>query len=205
LSRYKEAVCRLCRREATKLYLKGDRCYTDKCAIDRRAYPPGQHGRRRVKHSDFSLQLREKQKVKVMYSLREEQFALFFKRAEKMKGAAGSNFLSLLERRLDNVVYRLGFASSRAEARQQVTHGFYNVNDKKVNIPSFLVKKGHVLKLRRKSARAVASFEASGKKERPGWLEVDSKLMEGKVKELPTREDVTFPIEEKLIVEYYSR
>ena len=205
MSRYLDSVCRVCRREGLKLYLKGDRCYTDKCAIDRRNYPPGQHRVARRKQSDYCLQLREKQKVKFLYGLAEKQFSLFFERAERMKGATGSNFISLLERRLDNVVYRLGFASSRGEARQLVKHGFFSVNEKKVNIPSFLVKQGEVIGLRRKSQKVTHSFESSGKRERPSWLEVDSKSMKGFIKELPTREDVTLPLEEKLIVEFYSR
>ena len=205
MARYTDAVCRLCRREGTKLFLKGERCYTDKCAIDRRAYPPGQHGKARNKHSGFSLQLREKQKVRSMYGLAEKQFSLIFKKAEQMKGPTGGNFLTLLERRLDNVVYQLGFASSRADARQQVRHGFYSVDGKKVNIPSYVLNKGQVLKLRKKSDRVVKIFEASGKRVRPSWLDVNSKEMEGYVKELPAREDITTPVEEKLIVEFYSR
>jgi small subunit ribosomal protein S4 len=205
LSRYSGAVCRICRREGMKIYLKGDRCYTDKCGIERRAYPPGQHRVTRRKHSDFSLQLREKQKVRSMYGLHEKQFSVFFERAEKMKGATGSNFLSLLERRLDNVVYRLGLSGSRAEARQQVKHGFYNVDGKKVSIPSFIVKKGHVITLRKKAERVNQALEESAKRERPGWLDINSESMEGVIKELPVREDITLPIEEKLIVEYYSR
>jgi len=205
MARYTDAVCRLCRREGTKLFLKGERCYTDKCAIDRRAYPPGQHGKARNKHSGFSLQLREKQKVRSMYGLAEKQFSLIFKKAEQMKGPTGANFITLLERRLDNVVYQLGFAASRADARQQVRHGFYSVDGRKVNVPSYVLSKGQVLKLRKKSDRVVKIFEASGKRVRPSWLDVNSKDMEGYVKELPVREDITTPIEEKLIVEYYSR
>ncbi len=205
MSRYIDAVCRLCRLEGMKLYLKGDRCYTDKCAIDRRAYPPGQHGRARVKHSDYSLQLREKQKIRFMYGMGEAQFSIFFKKAEKMKGPTGPNLLALLERRLDNVIYRLGFATSRAEARQQVRHGFYNVNGRKVNIPSFLVRKGAVIEMRRSLQRVTQALESSGKRERPAWLDVDSKALKGMIKELPVREDITMPIDEKLVVEYYSR
>ena len=205
MSRYTDAVCRVCRREGMKLYLKGDRCYTDKCAIERRSYPPGQHRVMKRKQSNFSLQLREKQKVRFIYGIQEKQFGLTFNRAEKMKGATGINFIALLERRLDNVVYRLGFANSRAEARQLVEHGHFNVDGKKVTIPSLTLKKGQVIALRRQSEKVKQALEASGKRERPVWLDLNASDLQGIIKELPTREDVTIPIEEKLIVEFYSR
>jgi small subunit ribosomal protein S4 len=208
MSRYIGPVCRQCRREGTKLFLKGDRCFTEKCGVERRAYPPGQHGQGRTRVSDYGLQLREKQKVKRMYGLQEAQFRLAMGSATRMRGRAGENLLSLLERRLDNVVFRLGFATSRAEARQLVRHGHFEVEGRKVDIPSFRVKTGMKVRLREKSREIARITEALAVLERrslPGWLELDSENFEGVVKALPTREDITMPIQEQLIVELYSR
>jgi small subunit ribosomal protein S4 len=198
----------MCRREGVKLFLKGDRCYTEKCSVDRRAYPPGQHGQARPRVSNYGAQLREKQKVKRMYGLLERQFASTVDRATRMKGRSGENLLQLLERRLDNVVFRLGFATSRAEARQLVRHGHFEVNGRKASSPSFLVKAGHVITLRegsREIARIVGALETLEGRSLPGWLELDKGAFQGIVKALPSREDVTLPIEEQLIVELYSR
>ena len=209
MARYKDSVCRHCRRENLKLYLKGDRCYSDKCAFDRRSYPPGQHGERRGrKISDYGIQLREKQKVKRMYGLSEKQFHLFFKRAERLRGATGRNLLALLERRLDNVVYRLGFANSRAQGRQFVLHNHFLVNGKKVNIPSFLVKLGDAIEVKEKSKKVTAisdSIEAVVRRGIPQWLELEKEKNKGVVNGFPVREDLTMPIQEQLIVELYSK
>ena len=209
MSRYRDSVCRHCRRENLKLYLKGDRCYSDKCAFDRRSYPPGQHGERRGrKISDYGIQLREKQKVKRMYGLSEKQFHLFFKRAERHRGATGTNLLTLLERRLDNVVYRLGFANSRAQGRQFVLHNHFLVNGKKVNIPSFLVKIGDAIEVKEKSKKVAAisdSVEAVVRRGIPQWLELEKEKSRGLVNGFPVREDLTMPIQEQLIVELYSK
>jgi len=209
LARYKDSVCRHCRRENVKLYLKGDRCYSDKCAFDRRSYPPGQHGERRGrKISDYGIQLREKQKVKRMYGLSEKQFHLFFERADRQRGVTGTNLLVLLERRLDNVVYRLGFANSRAQGRQFVLHNHFLVNGKKVNIPSFLVKTGDSIVVKEKSRKVTAiadSLEAVVRRGLPQWLELDKDKNTGVVNGFPVREDLTMPIQEQLIVELYSR
>lgn len=209
MARYKDSVCRHCRRENLKLYLKGDRCYSDKCAFDRRSYPPGQHGERRGrKISDYGIQLREKQKVKRMYGLSEKQFHLFFKRAERRKGATGTNLLALLERRLDNVIYRLGFANSRAQGRQFVLHNHFLVNGKKVNIPSFLVKIGDAIEVKEKSKKVAAisdSMEAVVRRGIPQWLELEKEQNKGVVNGFPVREDLTMPIQEQLIVELYSK
>jgi small subunit ribosomal protein S4 len=191
------------------LYLKGDRCYSDKCAFDRRSYPPGQHGERRGrKISDYGVQLREKQKVKRMYGLSEKQFHLFFERAERYRGITGTNLLVLLERRLDNVVYRLGFANSRAQGRQFVLHNHFRVNGKKVNIPSFLVKKGDAIEVKDKSRKVSAiadSLEAVVRRGIPQWLELEKENHKGVVNGFPVREDITMPIQEQLIVELYSK
>ncbi len=208
MARYTKSVCRLCRRENLKLFLKGERCYTEKCAIDRRTYPPGQHGQNRRKFSDYGAQLREKQKVKRLYGLLENQFRNTFKEADRKKGITGEILLSLLERRLDNAVYRLGFASSRNEARQLVRHNHFLVNQRKVNIPSFLVKPGDSIMLREKSKKVVRILEAlEGVARRgvPQWLELDKEQFKGNVKGLPNREEITLPIQEKLIVELYSK
>jgi len=208
MARYTDAVCRLCRRENQKLFLKGDRCYSDKCAITRRAYAPGQHGQGRKKLSEYGLQLREKQKARRYYGLLEGQFAHYFEMASKMKGVTGENLLSLLERRLDNVVYRLGFAMSRPEARQLVRHGHFTVNGSKVNIPSYIVTTGEVIALAAKSRsldKIKSSLEANASKGAPKWLDFDAANFSGKVVAEPAREDIDLPIEEHLIVELYSK
>lgn len=208
MARYVGAVCRFCRRENQKLFLKGDRCFTEKCAFERRAYPPGQHGQGRIKFSEYGLQLREKQKVRRMYGMLEAQFRNLFGKAERMKGVTGENFLSLLERRLDNMVYRAGFANSRSEARQLVRHGHFMVDGKRVDIPSFLVQKGQEVVVIEKSRGAVqilAAMESSKRRETPQWLEVSTGDFKIKMRDLPARDDVTAPIEERLIVELYSK
>ena len=208
MARYTDSVCRQCRRENQKLFLKGDRCYSDKCAVERRAYPPGQHGQGRIKFSEYGLQLREKQKIKRTYGLLEGQFRNLFEQAERQKGVTGSNLLSMLERRLDNVAYRAGFANSRAEARQLVLHGHFRVNGHKVNIPSFLVKKGDLVDVREKSrnvARIQGALEAVKRREIPQWLELDSTHLSTRVRDLPARDDITAPMEERLVVELYSK
>ena len=209
MARYSDAVCRLCRRENTKLYLKGDRCLSDKCAINKRNYAPGQHGqRRRTKLSEYGLQLREKQKVKRTYGLMEKQFRGYFQKAARTKGVTGSELLILLERRLDNVVYRMGFADSRAQARQLVRHGHMRVNGRKVNIPSYQLRQGDVIEPREKSRNMElvrGNMEHIGQKQVPEWLNVDASGMRGVVQVLPTREDITMPFQEQLIVELYSK
>ncbi len=208
MARYIESACRLCRRENMKLYLKGDRCYSDKCAFERRGYPPGQHGQGRAKFSSYGVQLREKQKVKRMYGLLEKQFRNFFAKAERKKGITGTNLLIFLERRLDNMIYRLGFANSRNEARQLVLHGHFSVNGHKVNIPSYLVDVGDVIELREKSrkvAKIGESLEAVARRGVPAWLELDKENYRGRIVALPSREDLTMPIREQLIVELYSK
>ena len=208
MARYKDSVCRLCRRENLKLFLKGERCYTDKCAIERRNYPPGQHGQARKKFSEYSIQLREKQKVKRIYRLLEKQFRRTFAQAARTKGITGETLLVLLERRLDNVVYRLGFASSRAEARTMVRHGHVSVNGRKVNIPSYLVRVGDVVSLKEQSrqiARVLSALEGVQRRGIPDWAELDRENYSGRIKLLPTRSDITMPINEKLIVELYSK
>ncbi len=209
MARYRGSVCRLCRAENLKLFLKGDRCYSDKCAFERRSYPPGQHGqRRRGKTSDYGIQLREKQKVKRMYGLSEKQFRLFFERAERQKGITGVNLLVLLERRFDNVVYRLGFVNSRTQGRQFVRHNHFLVNGKRVNIPSYLIKKGDVIEIREKSRKVQAmgdALDAVVRRGVPQWLDLEKENMKGLVKGFPVREDLTMPIQEQLIVELYSK
>jgi len=208
MARYTDSVCRLCRREGTKLFLKGDRCFSEKCAVDKRAYPPGQHGQGRPRFSDYGLQLREKQKVKRMYGLLERQFEGTLQQATRMKGRTGENLLMLLERRLDNVVFRMGFATSRAEARQLVRHGHFLLNGRKATIPSLLVKPGAKISVRERSrgvARIVGALDTLEGRSVPQWLEIEKERFEGTVKQMPTREDITLPIEEQLIVELYSR
>jgi len=208
LARYTESVCRLCRREGMKLFLKGDRCFKDKCAIERRNYPPGQHGRRRSKLLGYGIQLREKQKVKRIYGLLEKPFRLTFQRAERRKGITGANLLQELERRLDNVVYSLGFAASRAQARQLVRHGHVTVSGKKVTIPSYRVSKGHVIAIKDKSRsneQIKASVETARARGVPNWLDLSPETFSGTVLELPSREDIKLPISEQLIVELYSK
>lgn len=203
------AACRRCRRENLKLFLKGDRCYSDKCSFERRAFGPGQHGQSRFrKMSDYAVQLREKQKVKSMYGMLEKQFRLTFEKAERQKGVTGENLLMLLERRLDNTLFRSGFASSRSQARQLVRHKHILVNDKKVNIPSFLVSENDVISLKEKSrANAIIneSLEAVARRGVPSWLELDKDSYKATVKAMPNREELTMPIQEQLIVELYSK
>lgn len=208
MARYTEAKCKLCRREGTKIFLKGDRCYTDKCPFERRPYPPGQHGRRRKKSTDYGMQLREKQKVRRMYGLMEHQFHNNFKKAEARKGVTGVNLLRILELRLDNVVYRMGFANSRDQARQLVRHGHFLINGKKADIPSIRLSQGDVLQVREKSKKVGIIQEAQevlARRGSPQWLEVDSENYKGTVQALPEREEITFPINEHLIVELYSK
>lgn len=208
MARYTESVCRLCRRENLKLFLKGERCYTDKCAIERRNYPPGQHGQGRPKFSEYSIQLREKQKVKRMYGLLENQFRRTFARASREKGITGEALLVLLERRLDNVTYRLGFASSRAEARLLVRHGHILVNGKRVDVPSYSVRVGDVVSVHEQSrqmARVLTALEGAQRRGVPEWAELDRDAFSGRIKLMPSRSDITMPINEKLIVELYSK
>ena len=208
MARYTEAVCRMCRREGQKLFLKGDRCYTQKCTMECRAYAPGMHGQNRSKTSEYGQQLREKQKAKRYYGLLENQFRNYFELAERRPGQTGENLLAILESRLDNVVYRLGFAMSRAEARQLVSHGHFTVNGRKVNIPSFLVKPGMVISLKDSSKsleKIKANVEANAFRQPPKWLEYDANNMIAKVTAVPAREDIDLPIEEHLIVELYSK
>lgn len=209
MARYTGAVCRQCRREGQKLFLKGDRCYTDKCAIDRRPFAPGQHGNaRNKKMSEYGMQLREKQKAKHYYGVLESQFHKYYEMANARKGVTGENLLSILESRLDNVVYRLGFAMSRPEARQLVRHGHFTINGKKVDIPSYLVKPGEVITLKegsRSIEKFKASLESNGSRKAPKWLEFDKNNLVAKVMALPAREDIDLPIEEHLIVELYSK
>jgi small subunit ribosomal protein S4 len=208
LARYCGAVCRLCRRENTKLFLKGERCYTDKCAVDRRQYPPGQHGQRRSKLTDYGDQLREKQKLKRMYGVLEKQFKNYFQKAAQQKGITGENLLFFLERRLDNIVYRLGFAASRNEARQLVRHGHFSVNGRKATIPSLLVRPGDTVSLSEKSreiGKIKESLEVASRRGIARWLELDAASFTGKLVSLPAREELTMPIREQLIVELYSR
>ena len=208
MARYKGSVCRLCRREGMKLYLKGDKCYSDKCPVDRRHYPPGQHGQGRKKLSEYGLQSREKQKTRRYYGVLESQFRKYFEMAERKPGVTGTNLLQILESRLDNVVYRLGMAMSRPEARQLVRHGHFTVNGRKVNIPSYLVKPGDVIALKessRKLEKFKAVLEANASRVPPRWLDFDRDAVQGTVTALPEREDIDFPVEEHLIVELYSK
>ncbi len=191
-----------------KLFLKGDRCFSDKCSYDRRGYPPGQHGQRRSKQSDYGMQLREKQKVRRIYGISEKQFRIAFKRADRQKGITGTNLLSLLETRMDNTVFRLGFVNSRTQGRHFVRHNHFTVNGKKVNIPSYQVKKGDVVELREKSRKVQAisdSLDAIVRRGVPSWLEINKDNFKGQIVGIPTREDITLPIQEQLIVELYSK
>ena len=206
MARYTDANCRLCRREGQKLFLKGDRCYSSKCAIDRRGYAPGQHGQGRSKISDYGLQLREKQKAKRFYGLQETQFRNLFDKAARKSGITGENLLILLETRLDNVVFRLGFASSRKEARQLVNHGHFQVNGKKVNIPSYTVKPGDVIKVKEKSTNSPKFKEVKEMSITvPSWVTVDVEKLEGKILSVPTRSEIDTPVAEHLLVELYSK
>lgn len=208
MARYIGPACKLCRREGEKLFLKGDRCYTDKCAYDRRPYPSGQHGQRRVKVTEYGIRLREKQKVRRIYGVLERQFRKYFAEADRVKGVTGENLLSLLERRLDNVCYRLGFSATRADGRQLVRHGHVLVNGKPVSIPSFLVKKGDKITIHQRSrelSRVTTSVEGVDRRGVPEWLELDKPALTGTVRDNPIREAITLPIKEQLIVEFYSR
>ena len=212
MARYTESSCRLCRREGSKLFLKGDRCYTDKCAFTRRSYAPGQHGqskKRRTKTSEYGIQLREKQKVRRVYGILETQFRRTFEKADRMKGITGENLLALLERRLDNVVFRMGMADSRNQARQMVRHGFFRVDGRRVNIPSFIVKIDEVISVcenKKDSVLTKTMGEAMAKRNNQvQWLEIDAPNMSAKVARFPSREEISLPVQEQLIVELYSR
>ena len=208
MARYTGAVCKLCRREGKKLFLKGERCYSGKCAIERRAYAPGQHGQSRKKATEYGLQLRAKQQAKRYYGIQEGQFYKYFLMAERKQGVTGENLLRICESRLDNVVYLLGWANSRAEARQLVTHGHYKVNGKKVNVPSYLLKAGDEIAIKDKSKESTkiqATVEANASRPVPQWLDLNAETLTGKVLALPTREQIMVPVEEHLIVELYSK
>ena len=208
MARYSGPMCRLCRREGSKLFLKGARCYSDKCAFERRGYAPGQHGQARIKMSDYGIRLREKQRVRRMYGIQEDQFAWYFKVADRAKGVTGTNLLVLLERRLDNVVYRTGFAESRNQARQLVRHGHFTVNGRKVDIPSYLVRVGDEIAVREKSKDIVPikqAVEAMARRSVPDWIEVDVDALKCKIKQMPERNHITMPIQEQFIVEFYSK
>lgn len=208
MARYTDSVCKLCRREGQKLFLKGQRCYTDKCAVTRRAYAPGQHGQGRKKVSEYGLQLRAKQMTKRFYGVLETQFRNYYDLATRKEGKTGDELLSILESRLDNIVYRMGWASSRAEARQLIVHGHFSVNGKKVDIPSFLAKAGDVVSIRdksRKSDKFKVILEAGASHPVPKWLDVNRETLEGKVVALPNRDEIDLPVDETLIVELYSK
>lgn len=208
MGRYRESTCRLCRRENLKLFLKGDRCYSDKCAFDRRGYAPGEHGQLRPKFSGYGIQLREKQKVKRMYGLSENQFRRIFEKADRQKGITGTNLLVLLESRFDNTVYRLGFVDSRTQGRHLIRHNHFLVNGKKIDIPSYVLKPGDVIEIREKSRGMQLFDESLAAVERrgvPQWLSLEKANKRGVVKNLPVREDITIPIQEQLIVELYSK
>lgn len=208
MSRYREPICRLCRVEKSKLFLKGNKCLTDKCPLERRAYPPGQHGRSRRRILGYGIQLREKQKLKRYYGMSEKQFRLFFERAERQKGITGETLLAMLERRLDNVVFLTGFAHSRAHARQLINHGHFLVNESRVTVASFQVKAGDVVTFRERSAKSEdvkAMLEVHKNKAVPGWLEADWDGKTARIVALPTRADITMPIEEHMVVELYSK
>lgn len=208
MARYTDAVCKLCRREGIKLFLKGDRCHTSKCAIDKRGYAPGEHGQRRIKRSNYGIQLREKQKMKRIYGVLEGQFRRYFQMATQQRGVTGENLVRLLEQRLDNVVHRLGIGPSRAAARLLVRHGHIQVNGQKVDIPSALVRVGDVVQVRPSSRELTVirqALESARKRPTPAWLEVDPDGLKGTVRSLPTREDAALPVEEHLIVALYSK
>lgn len=208
MARYREAICRMCRREGEKLFLKGDRCFTEKCAVERRKYPPGQHGQRRGKLSDYGIQLREKQKVRNSYSVLEGQFRKYFFTADRKKGVTGEVLIQLLERRLDNVVFRMGFSANRRQGRQLVGHGFFLVNGVRTNIPSFSVRPGDVVAVSeagKKIPSIADSVQKASHRGLPSWVEVDAGGLKGKVLHMPTREEISLPAQEQLIVELYSR
>ncbi len=208
MARYTEPVCKLCRREGLKLFLKGDRCFTVKCAIEKRNYPPGEHGQRRSKPSEYGLQLREKQKMKRIYGIQETQFRTYFQMAERQKGVTGENLVRLLEQRLDNVVHRLGFGASRAQARMLIGHGHILVNGRRVTIPSFLLRAGDVVEVHPASRdREVikAGLEGAKKRQLPSWLELDAASFKGAVRSLPSKEEMAIPVQEQLVVALYSK
>jgi small subunit ribosomal protein S4 len=208
LARYRGSSCRLCRGEGIKLFLKGDRCYSDKCAFERRGYAPGEHGQMRRKKSDYGIQLREKQKLKRMFGLLEKQFKGYFEKGDRQKGVSGTNLLLLLEKRLDNMVYRIGFANSRNEARQLVRHSHFLVNGKKVNIPSYQIKVGDEIQVTEKSRKVGSILEAMDTVARrgiPQWIEFDKGGFKGTLKALPSREELAMPVQEQLVVEFYSK
>lgn len=208
MSKHRESTCRFCRVERTKLFLKGHKCLTDKCPVERRPYPPGEHGRMRRRILGYGIQLREKQKLKRYYGMSEKQFRLFFKRAERQRGITGENLLFMLEKRLDNVVCLIGFAHSRIHARQLITHGHFQINGRKASIPSMLVKKDDIITFKEKSAKNedfTALVESNKNKTVPAWLEVSAEQLEARVLSDPTRDDVAIPVEEHLIVELYSK
>ena len=208
MARYTDALCRICRREDDKLFLKGERCYTDKCGVERRRYFPGLHGQSRKKLSDYGLQLREKQKVKQTYGILERQFKKYFYMADKMKGVTGSLLLQLLERRLDNVTYRLGFASNRRQARQLITHGHFTVNGKRVTVPSYLVRTGDLISPKESSSKLQVIQESLARTEHrgfPTWVEMDVNNLRGRILHLPARDEIALPVQEQLIVELYSK
>jgi small subunit ribosomal protein S4 len=208
VARYLGPACKICRREGSKLFLKGDRCFSNKCALERRAYAPGEHGQRRIKATDYSMQLREKQKMRRTYGVTEKQFRNYFRQAERLRGMPGENLICLIERRLDNIVYRMGFASSRAEARQLVGHGHFRVNGRRADIPSMLLRPGDVVEVRESSRDLLVFKEAVDSAKRrpiPSWLEVDAQALRGTVRSWPTREEVSLPIQEELVVAIYSK
>jgi len=208
MSSHREAICRLCRVERTKLFLKGAKCLSAKCPVDKRAYPPGEHGRDRRRILGYGIQLREKQKIKRYYGMSEKQFRLFFARADRKKGITGEILLSMLERRLDNVIFLIGFGYSRGHARQMITHGHFAINGRKATIPSMLVGKGDVISLREKAKENEdfkAIVEESQRKHVPGWIKVDSSAMQATILTFPTRQDIPIPVEEHLVVELYSK
>lgn len=208
MARYRGSLCRLCRSEGLKLFLKGDRCYSDKCAFERRGYAPGEHGQSRRKRTDYGVQLREKQKLKRMYGILEKQFRGYFEKADKKQGVTGTNLLIFLERRLDNMVYRLGLANSRNEARQLIKHDHFLVNGKKVNVPSYLVTVGDQIRVKekgRKVSRILEAVDTVARRGIPQWLELDKDNFTGTVKRFPSREELTMPIQEQLVVELYSK
>jgi small subunit ribosomal protein S4 len=209
LARYSDSSCRLCRSEGLKLFLKGDRCYSEKCSFERRDYVPGDHGQvHKKQRSDYGVQLREKQKLKRMYSLLEKQFRGYFEKADQQKGITGVNLLVLLERRLDNMIFRMGFANSRVEARQLISHGHFLVNGKPVNIPSYLLKAGDGVSVKegsRKITRIMGAIETVARRGMPHWLELDKDNFKASIKMLPVREDLTMPVQEQLVVELYSK
>ena len=208
MGRYTGPLCRLCRREGDKLFFKGDRCFTEKCSVERRKYPPGQHGQSRGKLSDYGVQLREKQKVRRIYGIIENQFRLYFKKASAMKGITGEVLLQLLERRLDNVIFRMGFADNRREARQLLRHGHFLVNGKKCDIPSCLVKPGDVVEVKEASRgfqSILDSLAVAEQRGLPGWVEVDTKNFKGSFVRVPLRDEIQLPVQEQLIVEFYSK